>query len=135
MCLYIFSNLKVRKNLHSENVGNSFETLITLISKSPGISRIYPPVLYYRMLCVLSNNNRVILLLLLDPIRYDHRNMQDHGWPHRSLKTTRDCIRPYRTIPNHKPRTVKDYTGPHKTIHDHTWPFRPVWANTLQDYT
>ena len=53
--LYI-SNVKIRINLDSENFGNSFETLVTLISKWPGISKIYPPILDYRMLCVLSNN-------------------------------------------------------------------------------
>ena len=35
---------------------NTFETLVTLISKWPGISKIYPPILDYRMLCALSND-------------------------------------------------------------------------------
>ena len=37
-------------------MGNLFETLVTLISKWPGISKIYPPIVDYRMVCVLSNN-------------------------------------------------------------------------------
>ena len=49
-------DIKGQKNLDGENFGNLFETLVTLISKWPGISKIYPPILNYRMLCVLSNN-------------------------------------------------------------------------------
>ena len=52
---YIFK-LKGQKNVDSENFGNLFETLVTLISKWPGISKIYPPILDYGMLCVLSND-------------------------------------------------------------------------------
>ena len=55
MYFYIFSNLKVRKNLNSGNFDNSFETLVTLLSKCPGISKIYPPIVDNRMFCVLSN--------------------------------------------------------------------------------
>ena len=52
---YIFK-FKGQKNKDIENFGNLFEILVTLISKWPGISKIYPPILDYRMLCVLSNN-------------------------------------------------------------------------------
>ena len=48
--------MKVRKNLDSVNFGKSFGTLVTLIAKWPGISKIYQPLLDYRMLRVLSNN-------------------------------------------------------------------------------
>ena len=47
---------KFKGHLSSENFGNSFETYVTLISKWPGISKIYPSILDYKMLCVLSNN-------------------------------------------------------------------------------
>ena len=53
---YKFLNSKVRKNHNSENFGNSFETFVTLVSKWPGISKIYPPIFNYKMLCVLTNN-------------------------------------------------------------------------------
>ena len=56
MYVHIFSNLKVPKSLNSEHFGKSFEILVTLISKWPGISKIYPPILDYKMLCVLSND-------------------------------------------------------------------------------
>ena len=52
---YIFT-FKVQKNIDIENFGNLFETLGNLVSKWLGISKIYPPILDYRMLCVLSNN-------------------------------------------------------------------------------
>ena len=40
----------------SENFVNPFETFKTLIAKWPGISKIYPPIFIYRVICVLSNN-------------------------------------------------------------------------------
>ena len=55
----VLSNIfkfKGQRNLNSENFGNLLESLVTLISKWPGISKIYPPILDYRMLCVLSND-------------------------------------------------------------------------------
>ena len=47
---HMFSNLKGRKKLNNENFVNTFETLVTLISKWPGISKTYPKILDYRML-------------------------------------------------------------------------------------
>ena len=52
----MFLNLKGRKPLNNENFGNTFETLVTLISKWPGISKIYSTILDYRMFCVLTND-------------------------------------------------------------------------------
>ena len=53
---YIFK-FKGQKNLESEHFGNLFDTLAILILKWPGISKIYQPILDYRMLCVLSNDH------------------------------------------------------------------------------
>ena len=47
---------KGQKNLLSENFVNLLETLVTLKSKWPGISKIYQPILDYRMVCVLRND-------------------------------------------------------------------------------
>ena len=51
-CVFKF---KGQKNLNNENFDNTSETLVTLISKWPGISKFYKPILHYRILCVLSN--------------------------------------------------------------------------------
>ena len=56
---FIFSNLKVRKNLNGVNFGNLFGSLVTLLPKWPGISKICPPFLNYKMLFVLSNTRLV----------------------------------------------------------------------------
>ena len=53
---YICSNLKGKKYLNNKNFGNSFGTLVTQISKLPGISKIYPPLADNRMLCMRRNN-------------------------------------------------------------------------------
>ena len=45
-CVFKF---KGQKNLNNENFANTSETLVTLISKWPGISKIYPPILDHRM--------------------------------------------------------------------------------------
>ena len=60
-CVFKF---KGQKNLNNENFANTSETLVTLISKWPGISKIYPPILDHRMFQVLSNN-----LLVFDSSR------------------------------------------------------------------
>ena len=60
-CVFKF---KGQKNLNDENFDNTSETLVTLISKWPGISKIYPPILDHRMFQVLSNN-----LLVFDSSR------------------------------------------------------------------
>ena len=41
LCFLYISIFKFRKTLNSENFGNSFETLVTIISNWPGISKIY----------------------------------------------------------------------------------------------
>ena len=53
---HVFSNLKGRKKQNNEDLGNTFETMVTLISKWRGISKIYPPILDYRILSVLRND-------------------------------------------------------------------------------
>ena len=55
LVFYIFKS-KGQKTLNSVHFGISFGTLVTLISKWPVFSKIYPPLLDYKMLCVLSNN-------------------------------------------------------------------------------
>ena len=66
----MFSYLKVRKNLNTENLGNSFETVVTLISKWPGIGKIYPSIIDYRILCVLKHNllvfDSTLLIIFFD---------------------------------------------------------------------
>ena len=44
-----FSNLKGRETLYNKNVSNTFEILVTLISKWPGITKTYPLIFDYRM--------------------------------------------------------------------------------------
>ena len=44
------------KNLKRDTFGNLLKKFVALISKWPGISKFYPPILEYRMLCVLSND-------------------------------------------------------------------------------
>ena len=57
---FMFSNLKVRKILKSENFVISCETLVTLFLKLQDISKICSPISVYRMLCMLNNTFLVL---------------------------------------------------------------------------
>ena len=64
---FIYFQYQRSENLNCEDLGNLFQTLVTLISIWLGISKISPPILHYRMLCVLSNNFLVLTVPMEHP--------------------------------------------------------------------
>ena len=56
-CIYVnIYTFQDKEILISENLDNLFETLVILISKGLVISKIYTPIIDYKMYCMRSNN-------------------------------------------------------------------------------